>query len=264
MWSIKEVKQKGKAAMKANYWMTFAVSLLMMILVGSGGGSVAGSAHNAFNRELEVNNNLENNQAAQEAAAEAENIASEIMDDINNMSDMEAAALFGVIMALIGAIAIIGFLWMLFGILVTNPLKVGFMNFFVRNCDAPASFGEVKRGFSPSWFGNVLTMLLTSIYVFLWSLLFFIPGLVKSYSYALVPYIRADRPELSANQTITLSRKLMNGNKLRLFLFDLSFIGWSILGLLTCGILTAFYVMPYYNCSKAEVYRSILAENPGL
>ncbi|MBQ7260265.1 MAG: DUF975 family protein, partial [Lachnospiraceae bacterium] len=81
--------------------------------------------------------------------------------------------------------------------------------------------------------------------------------------YALVPYIRAERPELGANETITLSRKLMNGNKFRMFLFDLSFIGWEILALLTCGILNAFYVMPYYNCSKAEIYRSILSENAG-
>ena len=265
MWSIKEVKQKGKVAMKANYWMTFAVSLLMMVLIGGGGGSVARSVHSTVDQQLDIKNGVENVSGNENngAVGEAGNIASEIVENINDMSDMEIAALITMLMTVFAAITVLSIFYTCFNLLITKPLEVGFMNFFVKNSEAPAAFGEIKRAFSPSWMGNVLTMFLRSLYLFLWTMLFIIPGCVKIYSYALVPYIRAERPELGANETITLSRKLMNGNKFRMFLFDISFIGWEILALLTCGILNAFYVMPYYNCSKAEIYRSILSENAG-
>ena len=78
----------------------------------------------------------------------------------------------------------------------------------------------------------------------LWSLLFFIPGIIKSYSYALAEFISRENPEKTATECLDESKELMNGHKMDLFLFDLSFIGWHILSALTCGILY-IYVMPY-------------------
>ena len=70
---------------------------------------------------------------------------------------------------------------------------------------------------------------LTGLYIALWSLLFIIPGIIKSFSYAMAPYILAEHPEMTASEAITESRHMMDGNKWRLFCLDFSFIGWSLL-----------------------------------
>ena len=95
--------------------------------------------------------------------------------------------------------------------------------------------------------------LLVMLYTFLWSLLFVIPGIIKSYSYAMTSYILLDRPELSATDALKESEKMMNGHKMELFLLDLSFIGWILLAMLTCGILV-FYVEPYMSATRTAFY----------
>ena len=97
------------------------------------------------------------------------------------------------------------------------------------------------------------------VFIFLWSLLLVIPGLIKSYSYAMSNFILADNPTMSANDAITASRKMMDGNKWRLFCLDFSFIGWYLLCGLTFGLLT-FFVEPYHQAARAEFYESIRGE----
>ena len=70
---------------------------------------------------------------------------------------------------------------------------------------------------------------LTGLYIVLWTLLFIIPGIIKSFSYAMAPYILAEHPEMTASEAITESRRMMDGNKWRLFCLDFSFIGWDLL-----------------------------------
>lgn len=85
---------------------------------------------------------------------------------------------------------------------------------------------------------------LKQIYIYLWGLLFIIPGIVKTYSYFLAEFISMKNPKLSATDCITKSRELMNGHKWELFVFHLSFIGWHLLAMLTCGILY-IWLAPY-------------------
>ena len=89
-----------------------------------------------------------------------------------------------------------------------------------------------------------------------------IPALVKSYSYRLVPYLLAADPSASGNDAITLSRVLMNGHKFHAFLLDLSFLGWYILGIFTCGILYVFFVFPYKASANAELYLALASPFP--
>lgn len=99
---------------------------------------------------------------------------------------------------------------------------------------------------------------LTSVYVFLWMLLFIIPGIVKSYSYAMAFYISKDKPELSAEECIHESRIMMAGHKGKLFLLDLSYIGWLLLCILTCGILS-LWVKPKMSAAHALFYEDLKA-----
>lgn len=104
---------------------------------------------------------------------------------------------------------------------------------------------------------TVLAMLLRGVYTFLWSLLFLIPGIVKSYAYSMVPYIIYENPNLTAKQAIALSCKLTDGYKWDLFILDLSFIGWNLLSVITGGILGILYVYPYMGVTHATVYEHL-------
>lgn len=100
------------------------------------------------------------------------------------------------------------------------------------------------------------TMALTYLYTFLWSLLFLIPGIIKGYSYYLVPYILSDNPELSYNQAIDESRRLMDGRKMEMFIYDLSFFFWILLSGLTLGIV-GIYVIPYMQLTTSSIFLDI-------
>lgn len=113
------------------------------------------------------------------------------------------------------------------------------------------------------------TMVLMTIYIILWTLLFIIPGIIKQYSYAMTPYILEDRPELSYDEAIEESMRMMDGYKWKLFCLHFSFIGWHILAILTCGI-GYLWLYPYiymaqaafYEDRKAELYPETTEEEP--
>ena len=95
------------------------------------------------------------------------------------------------------------------------------------------------------------------VYELLWSLLFFIPGVVKHYSYAMSFYIAKDNQDLTAEQSIQASMKIMDGHKMDLFLLDLSFIGWILLSCLTMGV-GFLFVTPYMENAHAAFYESLV------
>ena len=102
----------------------------------------------------------------------------------------------------------------------------------------------------------VLLYILTSIYTFLWSLLFIIPGIIKAFAYSQAYYILAENPELTASEALKKSEEIMKGHKMEYFVLNLSFIGWFILTSFTFGIL-AIYVVPYMSAAQANFYNSI-------
>ena len=142
-------------------------------------------------------------------------------------------------------------------LLLTGIMGIGLATFFLNLLRSqPAKIEDLFDGFRHDVVNNLLAGVLLSVFVALWSLLFVIPGIVKSYSYAMTYYIMKDHPEMSANDAITESRKMMNGNKWRLFCLDFSFIGWILLGALTCGLLYLM-VLPYMYAAHAAFYESL-------
>ena len=111
-------------------------------------------------------------------------------------------------------------------------------------------------GFRKGLGNNIVAGILVQIYTFLWSLLFIIPGIVKSYSYSMTYYILADNPDMTPTEAIKESQEMMRGNKWRLFCLDFSFIGWHLLSILTLGILF-LWISPYQNMARTEFYESI-------
>ncbi len=141
--------------------------------------------------------------------------------------------------------------------LFAGILTIGYVAVFVSLIRTRHSNIETLFiGFKKATVSSLLASVLVGLFTFLWSLLFLIPGIVKSYSYAMTFYILNDRPELSAMDAITESRRIMNGHKLDLFILHLSFIGWILLSILTCGLLL-LYVEPYMQAANAAFYEAI-------
>ena len=111
------------------------------------------------------------------------------------------------------------------------------------------------------WRSLAVTQLLRAVYTFLWALLFIVPGIIASYSYAMTPYILAEFPATSPKEAIEASKKMMDGNKYRLFCLEVSFIGWHALCVLSFGI-GYLWLNPYVNAAKADFYREISGTRP--
>lgn len=143
-------------------------------------------------------------------------------------------------------------------LLLLYPLILGYTvahNELLIKGDNRLTTNTFRMTFS-GYFRNVWGMFLMWLFTILWSLLLIIPGIVKSFAYALTPFILKDYPELSANQAINLSIKMMKGHKFDLFWLLLSFLGWLFLCLLTLGI-GVLWFMPYWQTALASFYQDV-------
>lgn len=142
--------------------------------------------------------------------------------------------------------------------LVVGPLVVGLVNAFKEllfSYDGKIVSNSFRIGYGSYW-RHMWGFLLKNIFIFLWSLLFVIPGIIKQLSYAMTNYILVDHPELSANQAINRSKDMMYGHKFDLFYPYLTFAGWFLLSMLTLGIgILWFY--PYVEAAQASFYRDV-------
>lgn len=134
-------------------------------------------------------------------------------------------------------------------------LELGITNVFINIARGKnTTMVDFYKPFSDNILNKSLTIMLSGIYLIFWTILFIIPGIIKSYSYAMVPYILADEEEdLLFNEAITKSRQMMDGHKLEYFVLTLSFIPWFILTGLTLGI-AAVYTVPYVQTTTAKFY----------
>ena len=147
-------------------------------------------------------------------------------------------------------------------LILVGPLGFGLAVFFISLTRGKenADLADLFKGFTDGGFVRLLLLgLLQSVFIFLWSLLFLIPGIVKSYSYSQAIFLAYDHPDWDWKQCIDESRRIMKGYKWKLFVLDLSFIGWYIVGMLACGI-GVLWVDPYRQAARAEFYEELTAE----
>ena len=136
-------------------------------------------------------------------------------------------------------------------------IEVGYARFNLDLVDRQAEpdLGTLFAYFS-HWKNTTMTNLLKSVYIFLWSLLLVIPGIIASYSYAMTGYLLAENPDLTAEEAMARSKEMMEGNRWRLFCLHVSFIGWSILAAMTLGI-GNLWLTPYRQAATAAFYREV-------
>lgn len=141
--------------------------------------------------------------------------------------------------------------------ILASVVRVGYCKFnleFVDWC-TPPSIGTLFRYFK-HWKTTAAAVYLRALYIFLWSLLFFIPGYIATYSYAMTEYILAEYPTLSASEALKMSKTMMRGNRWRLFCLRMSFLGWELLAILTLGV-GYLWLLPYIETAQAAFFREI-------
>lgn len=145
-------------------------------------------------------------------------------------------------------------------LILTGPFAYGLNYIFLKQTrdGSPMNFTDMFKGFTDDIGQNILIGLLSTLFTVLWGLLFVIPGIVKAYAYSFAYYVKADHPDYDWKRCIDESIALTNGHKWELFILDLSFIGWLIVGALCFGVGT-LWVTPYMAASKSQFYNELVS-----
>lgn len=175
-----------------------------------------------------------------------------ILSTDSGMSDHVGAFVAGSAIYIALAAIVLAALYFVLG----SVVEVGYDRFNLDMVDRKDARMETLFTYFNHWKTTAATRLLQSLYTLLWTLLFIIPGIVATYSYAMTGFILAEHPELTASEAIQRSKDMMYGNRFRLFCLQLSFIGWGILCSFTLGIGTLF-LRPYVQAATAAFYREI-------
>lgn len=138
-------------------------------------------------------------------------------------------------------------------LLFQSILLIGYYNFILTILkNEPEDYGKIFSGFTSDTLPQrILLSVLKTIFIFLWSLLLFVPGIIKSYAYSLAEFISLKNPEKTYKECLDESQSTMYGHKMDLFIFDLSYILWYLAAILTCGLLL-LYVAPYHQAARIE------------
>lgn len=278
-WKRKEIKEKGKNTFKANFWKCVATALILAI-VGGGTAGAFGGGGNAFSHrdeesaghsinmvnedwnfsfDADMNDDEGNISIGIGPSGEQDESAEEITEaqEESEVIDIPAEAMVAFVVVMAVAALFIFAVALVIDAFIANPLELGCKRFFRRNLDEPAAMSNIAFAFDSNYKNICKTMFLRDIYIVLWSLLFVIPGIIKSYEYKMIPYLLSENPEMTTERAFAESKKLMTGNKWKAFVLDLSFILWDIASAATCGLLGLFWVAPYKASTQAALYEAI-------
>lgn len=246
MWDRISIKTYAKDFLRKHYWKAFLVVLVVTILSGGTGNS---------------SNNKNQNHMPEHMFGETINIPGNFDSPsfITNLgSRITKSPLFflgtGLHMLTLIFIAIIMFT-------VGFAVEVGQARFFLDGFKGDVNMRKLFSVFNKNEYVSVVvTQFIRFIYNFLWFFVLIIPGIIKSYEYRFVPHILAEQPNLPSSEVITLSRNMTRGHKFDMFVLDLSFIGWYLLGLLAFG-LGVYFVNPYVQTTNARLYNILSKES---
>lgn len=239
MWSRAGLKQQAKDFLRQNYWKAFVVCLIVAIVTGGSGRSESRNEYNngVYNTETEYIVDFS-------PGNEVFNFST---DGIGPGNPFVFNTTFGIFAAFIVFSIIIG-------IIIGNALTVGEKRFFLRGFEGDVSIGNLFTTFRKGqWMPLAGKILLMDIYILLWTLLLIIPGIIKYYQYRMVPYILSEGPDMSLRDAIDISTRMTDGQKGDIFILDLSFMGWYLLGLMFFGI-GSIFVRPYHEATVAKLF----------
>jgi len=235
MWTRKELKDRAKQVLKASYWKAFLVGLLLAFVSG---GLPGGSFNGNFGGRGDSHNGV-----------------SMTLPGMGHGDGDVFSGAFLIFLIIAIMIGILAFLAMLaFRVFLGAPLEVGATQYYKQAAQSDVNMNYLGFAFSKGKYGAIVkAMFWRWLLTLLWTLLLIIPGFVKSYAYSMVPFILGDNPNIGMKRAVELSNRMTRGNKWRVFVLDLSFIGWYLLGVIALFI-GVLFVLPYYYSTKAELY----------
>jgi uncharacterized membrane protein len=282
----KQLKSKARISLKNNYWKMVVVCMISLFFAGThtniSSPLNSSSSFNTNSDTIEPLYGVDNLVNYQEIITnnkiiiKSDNPIWDILDNYNpkrgalsvlyNNVISSNSLNFGVlniIITLIKGNSFTAYIFLIIGFFISifiqtffkNIIQVGEIRFFLESrkykktkLNTMLMPYYIKKGYRSG-----LTLLVKSIYQFFWNLTI-IGGIIKHYSYYLVPYILAENPTLKINQTINISRNMMNGNKWTVFKLELSFIGWHLLSVFSLGFLSIFFINPYVIATNTEYF----------
>lgn len=237
MFTRVEYKERAKGVLSINYWTCFLATLLISLI-----GSVGNNVSNRFEARVDI--------AANGVHFDGPHVVEGLLNAAN--------ALF-VVLPLVLIALVVG---ILISVFVKNIVEVGQAKFFIEAREGNYSIDNLLYGFRNGHFTNqVITLFVRDLYIFIGFLLFIIPGIVATYRYRFVPYILAENPDMHYSDVLSLSAQMSDGIKMDLWILDLSFFGWHLLGSVTLGI-SEYFLAPYYKATDAEVYADYAMHRP--
>lgn len=241
-WNRIELKEDSKSLLRLNYWPFVLVAFIHVVVAGSSAGK--GSATTAPK-------NLENLYGDGYYGYDGYTMVRDIVSAILPFLGMALVTMLGMWVLMIAL-----------NLFVMHPIEVGCKRYMILARSVKPEFQEMAFVFK-NCYGNVVkTMFLKNLYSVLWTFLFIIPGIVKSYEYRMIPYLMAEYPDMASDEAFRISREMMMGNKWEAFVLDLSFLGWEILSLITFGLTGIFYSGPYQMLTNAALYLNLKKTHP--
>ncbi len=227
-----ELRSDARKALKGHWFIAFIASLIASMLGGLSAGSGSASV----------------------------DVSLPSLDGFAGIVDPDTLEMilqmYSIILAFMTIMGILVIIYNIIYLIIGSSVSIGYSKFNINIIDGKeARLGNLFESFN-IWSTAVISRILMNIYIVLWSLLFVIPGIIATYSYAMTPFVLAENPRMTATEAITESKILMQGNKWRLFCLEFSFIGWYILSALTLGI-ASIWVIPYHQAALAAFYRDI-------
>jgi hypothetical protein len=296
MWTRHELKERGKASFKANYWKTVLIALVLALVLGGGFRGLT-IAHNGNSDPYDANERvyLDSNGLAEEMDvdydengqvhvnvddgdghvhvdldADDPEAIGELIEQLgggHSNASRSVPAVFGLFAGLFGLVAgLVGLLAVAIALalyaFVLSPLEVGGARFFLRNLHQQAEVREVAHAYDHNYLECVKTIFFRNLFIFLWSLLSIIPGIYKAYEYRMIPFLLSEDPTMTKDRAFAESKRMMTGQKWNVFVLDLSFLGWNLLDLITLGIVGTFYSRPYQNATNAALFEALRYGTP--
>ena len=295
MWKRKELKNNARKVIKKNYWTAIVICFLIALFTGEFGTSIMGifptdDSMDPYYIISHPDTVFESNQPEREneILKRQEEVVEDLKTRKENLNDTELK-IVNVIESYLDSmtksqkfifkisdsiksfildkdvlgigLAVMSILSLAFSIFIANPLIVALRRYFIKARKKQSTKINVVLDIfkKESWIRVAITMFLKDVFTILWFLTI-IGGFIKMYEYAMIPYILGDNPKMKWKEAFKLSKQMMKGNKWKLFVLDLSFLGWEILSLFTFGLLNIFYVNPYKVATNVELYEVLKKE----
>ncbi len=293
MFNIKEVKKEGRCLLKRNFWTLIFLGLFMSLIVGrylinNDAMSSAKALYDYVSDDQEDNPEeieyMVNEVADKFISRSLTGSVTSLVKVYNEEHNVTKGVLYGVfgfftkgqlqfqnlIHSIVEyedkerAVSLLLIVGSLFGFIIrvflVYPIRVGESRIYLESIHYPRT--KIRRltyAFKPKrYFGSIKAMLRMEMQKFLWNFTI-IGGVIKSYSYKMVPYIVAENPSINADDAIKLSCEMMYGEKWNAFKLDLSFLGWIFLQIATMGI-AGIVISPYYTATYTMLYQRLRKE----